>query len=172
MSKTSSRKFIRFIPLAVAFMLAFCSIPNVVRISAQNDNITAMWLDINGEQFWYESPSVTLTLNGNELTNLPMEPVILYGRTFVGARALFEAMGGLVDWRDETWHIYIGLGYNLAVLQIGNTTLNFNGTEFEMDVAPKLINGHTMVPARFATEAFGFDVEWDEEMQTISITTN
>jgi hypothetical protein len=40
----------------------------------------------------------------------------------------------------------------------------------EMDAAPILLNGRTMVPIRHVAEALGYSVGWDEENQTVSIT--
>lgn len=38
-----------------------------------------------------------------------------------------------------------------------------------MDVPPRLVNDKTMIPVRFLSEAFGFNVKWDETSKTISI---
>lgn len=57
-------------------------------------------------------------------------------------------------------------------LQIGKNTATVDGTETELDSAPVLINDRTMVPIRFISENFGFDVDWSEEEQMITITNN
>ena len=41
--------------------------------------------------------------------------------------------------------------------------------KIELDVAPQVIDGRTLVPARFIAEALGAKVEWDESTQTVNI---
>lgn len=55
-------------------------------------------------------------------------------------------------------------------LTIGSSTATVNGTEKELDSPPILINDRTMVPLRFIMENFGFDVEWSDEDQMVTIT--
>lgn len=38
------------------------------------------------------------------------------------------------------------------------------------DVAPKIVNGRTMLPARFVAEQLGASVEWNEADKTVTIT--
>ncbi len=46
----------------------------------------------------------------------------------------------------------------------------FNGSEVEMDVAPDLREGTTVVPARHICEAMGLSVVWEPESQSVFIT--
>ncbi|HWI50737.1 MAG TPA: copper amine oxidase N-terminal domain-containing protein [Symbiobacteriaceae bacterium] len=46
-----------------------------------------------------------------------------------------------------------------------------DGKPVAMDVAPVVINGRTMVPARFVAEALGASVEWDQAKQRVVITS-
>lgn len=45
-----------------------------------------------------------------------------------------------------------------------------NGKEIACDVAPQVIQGRTMVPARYVAEALGAKVEWDKENNAVIIT--
>jgi hypothetical protein len=54
-------------------------------------------------------------------------------------------------------------------LQIHQRTSFVNGEEHEMDVAPYISNGRTMVPLRFVSEAFQAEVQWNSKLQEISI---
>lgn len=40
-------------------------------------------------------------------------------------------------------------------------------TNIEMDVAPYIVQGRTMVPIRFVAEALGFDVNWNQDTWTV-----
>ena len=44
------------------------------------------------------------------------------------------------------------------------------GTTKTNDVAPKIVNDRTMLPARFVAENLGADVSWDGENQVVTIT--
>lgn len=52
-----------------------------------------------------------------------------------------------------------------------NIRLIVNGHIINSDVPPMMINGRTMVPARFVAEPLGATVNWDEAMQAVIITT-
>ncbi len=45
-----------------------------------------------------------------------------------------------------------------------------NGKEIKSDVPPQIINGRTMVPARFLAEALGAKVEWDPVSSSVIVT--
>lgn len=46
-----------------------------------------------------------------------------------------------------------------------------NGTLVEGDVPAINLNGRTMVPARFVTEALGADINWDAATNTVNVTS-
>ncbi|MGE5381575.1 MAG: copper amine oxidase N-terminal domain-containing protein [Methylocystaceae bacterium] len=46
-----------------------------------------------------------------------------------------------------------------------------NGHIVDCDVPPMVINGRTMVPARFVAEPLGATVTWNESMQAVIIST-
>ena len=62
------------------------------------------------------------------------------------------------------------LGSNKVEMTIDSKTAYFNNKAQILDVAPVVLNGRTMLPARFIAESFGFDVNWDNDTKTISIT--
>lgn len=47
-----------------------------------------------------------------------------------------------------------------------------NGKEIHSDVLPQIINGRTMVPARFLAEELGAKVEWDASQKAVIVTSN
>lgn len=55
-------------------------------------------------------------------------------------------------------------------LQINNKNIKVNNQTKEMDVAPFLKSDRTFVPVRFVSEAFGFDVKWDDSTNTVTIS--
>lgn len=96
-------------------------------------------------------------------------PTIVNGRTLVPVRAIFEAIGAFVDW-DSTTRTANGVrGDTTVSIQIDNATAYVNGEARTLDVPAQLINGRTMVPARFISEAMGCDVTWYQKTQTAAV---
>ncbi len=55
-------------------------------------------------------------------------------------------------------------------LKINNKRMYIDGREVILDVPPMLINdSRTMVPIRAISEGFGFNVDWDNNTQTVTI---
>ena len=59
---------------------------------------------------------------------------------------------------------------NTIVLTIDEHDALVYGTTKTNDVAPKVVNDRTMLPARFVAENLGATVEWDGEKQLVTIT--
>lgn len=85
-------------------------------------------------------------------------------------RAIVEAMGGTVGWDDDSETVTLVCGDNEIILTIDSTTAYINGTAQTLDIAPTTINDRTMLPIRFIAESFGYDVEWYENMETVTIS--
>lgn len=58
---------------------------------------------------------------------------------------------------------------NQIILTIGEKTAKAFGETKTNDVAPKIVNDRTMLPARFVSESLGAKVDWDEEKQLVTI---
>ncbi len=103
---------------------------------------------------------------------LDTPPTIMNGRTMVPIRFISEAFGAEVEWDGETRTVRIYLEATLTriTLQIDNTIARINERVVNLDTPPTILNGRTMVPIRFISEAFGAEVEWDGATQTVTIT--
>lgn len=111
------------------------------------------------------------TINiGSRSVTIDTAPVIIDGRTLIPVRGVSEAMGGNVNWNNDTKTVTITLGSNKVEMTIDSKTAYFNNKAQTLDIAPVVLNGRTMLPARFIAESFGFDVNWDNDTKTISIT--
>ena len=114
------------------------------------------------------------TVNG-ETRTLDSPPIIKNGRTLLPIRAVVEALGGQVEWNDNTKAVTIRLGSNTIILQIGNANASVNGKDTPIDpqnlkVVPEIINSRTMLPLRFVAENLGATVDWDGTTKKITIT--
>ena len=111
----------------------------------------------------------TINIGSRSVTS-DTAPVIIDGRTLIPVRGVSEAMGRNVNWNNDTKTVTITLGSNKVEMTIDSKTAYFNNKAQTLDVAPVVLNGRTMLPARFIAESFGFDVNWDNDTKTISIT--
>ena len=113
---------------------------------------------------------ITVTVNGKKIS-FDQAPTLENGRTLVPLRAIFEALGAEVLWNDDTQTVTATKGSTEISLQIGSTQMNVNGAIKTLDVPAKLINSRTLVPVRAISEAFGCKVDWDQDTQTVLITS-
>jgi len=112
---------------------------------------------------------INLVVDGNRLENLNAPPVILDDFTMVGARDVFEALGAHVDWNEAMRLVYIAYGRDLVILQIDSAVAHLNNMPIMIDVAPRIIDGRTMIPVRFAAENLGFLVDWNPATRTVYV---
>ncbi len=114
---------------------------------------------------------VNLKFN-NKSVNTDVPAQIVEGRTLVPLRAIFEALGAKVEWIPDTKKIKATKGKIVIEMFVNNREYHINGKEKYMDVPAQVINGRTMVPARYAAEAFGLKVNWKADTKTVDITSN
>jgi len=113
---------------------------------------------------------INVTIDG-ELVNFDVAPQIIGGRTMVPMRAILEALGAGVEWYGDAQTIVATTASGEVIhLGIGSNTVIVNNRRIDMDVAPIISDGRTLVPARFVAEAMGMSVEWDERINTVAIT--
>ena len=102
-----------------------------------------------------------MTVNGQDMEIDPGRgtvPLIQNDRTLVPVCAIVEAMGGSVNWDEETQTAFLELNGDIITMTLGSQTAYFNETANTLDVVPVSINGRTMLPIRFIAERFNFDV--------------
>ena len=115
--------------------------------------------------------AVDLYVDMNKIaTDTP--PTVVDGRTLVPVRAIFEAIGATVTWDDATRTATGIRGDIIVSVQIDNTTAYVNGEPRVLDVPAQIINGRTMVPARFISESMGCDVTWHQDTQTVGVAND
>ncbi len=101
-----------------------------------------------------------------------VEPRIIDDRTMVPMRAIFEAIGAAVTWDGANQKIIAYNDVYFVEATIGSKTILVNGKEIVTDVAPLIIDGRTLVSARFVVEAFDCNVKWNGDTRTVDIKTN
>jgi len=109
-------------------------------------------------------------LNGTRL-EFDVPPQIIDGRTLVPMRKIFESLGAVVSWDDNTQTATGKKGDSIVNVSINSKTLFKNGVPKSLDVPPALIEGRTMVPVRAIAESFDCEVNWIQETRSVEIST-
>jgi Copper amine oxidase N-terminal domain len=105
------------------------------------------------------------------LVNFDVPPTSVQGRVLVPLRGVFEQLGATVDYDARSQHIVAIRGAQTVELTIGSRQARVSGAPRLLDVPAFTINGRTMVPLRFISEALGASVQWIAASQTILIGT-
>ncbi|MCL2851679.1 MAG: N-acetylmuramoyl-L-alanine amidase family protein [Defluviitaleaceae bacterium] len=108
-----------------------------------------------------DSSPISLVVENTLLIDLESPPVIYNDFTLVPARDVFENLGADVGWIPPTQEIIVSYEDNVVAMQIDSLYANVGGSLVTMSIPPRIINGRTMIPLRFVSESFGFDVQWD-----------
>ena len=117
----------------------------------------------------FAASEIKVTLNGKNI-KFDVAPEIIDGRTMVPLRAIFEAMGAEIEWDGDTQTVAAIKDETVVVAFIGEKVIYINDEDVEIDVPPMIKDGRTLVPVRFITEAFGYNVKWNDKTRTVAIT--
>lgn len=116
---------------------------------------------------------IHVTLDDVPLSFSDAQPLMRNYRTFVPFRAIFEGMGATVSWDNASHTVTALRGDRTIKLTIGRKAciVDRAGADrsFTTDAAPFIENGRTYVPVRFAAQALGAAVGWDNMTQTVII---
>ena len=147
--------------ISIILTLVFCT-TFISACAAQQDDLTITM----------QIGNPVMTVNGEEkaIDEQGTAPVIIDNRTLLPVRAIVEEIGGGVAWDEETRTVLLGYKDDIIILEADNHTAYLNESKQELDVAPTVINDRTMLPIRFIANGFGFDVDWNEDTQTVTIT--
>jgi hypothetical protein len=105
-----------------------------------------------------------------------VDPEIINDRTMVPMRKIFEELGATVEWNPETRTVTGVKDDVTIVLTIDNMkakkTIDGQTEEIDLDSAPVIINGRTMVPVRFIAESLNKQVGWQADEKAVIIIDN
>jgi hypothetical protein len=105
--------------------------------------------------------------------NMEVAPFIKDGRTFVPVRYVAEPFGAQVIWNGNERKVIL-IHKKFIELWIGNPQAMIDGTPINIDpintlVTPFIMEGRTLLPLRFVSEAFGATVTWDPTTKKVTI---
>ncbi|GEM_PF-3215508 len=96
-------------------------------------------------------------------------PVNKDGRVLVPLRGIFEAFDISPEWDAKNRTVIANTDTAEIILPIDKKQAWLNGQSIELDVPATLVEGRTMVPARFIAESLGTNVGWNALSQIVLI---
>jgi hypothetical protein len=121
--------------------------------------------------FALDKRAIYLFLDGKIMTFKLQQPTIVNGRALVPMRDIFEALGAKIEWDDKAKTVIAKKNNTVITYTIGSLTGNRNNEIITIPVPGQLIDGTTMMPLRFVSEALGAAISWDENSRTILISS-
>lgn len=94
---------------------------------------------------------------------------IYNGTTYVPYRAYLELLGYKVKWNVHTATITATKEDSEISMVVNNYKYNINGEEVTSDICPVLLTGRQYIPVRLISEKLGYEVEWNEKENTVTI---
>ncbi len=115
--------------------------------------------------------SITVKLD-NQTLSFDVQPKVINDRILVPLRTIFEALGAIVEWQDDTKSVKSKKNDKIITMQIDMPYIEINGVKTALDVSPQIIDDRVLVPIRALSESFGANVQWNENNKEVVITTN
>lgn len=110
-----------------------------------------------------------IVING-EYIDFDVPPKNVNNRLLVPMSALYEYLGAEIEWDDATRTVTARKAEMIVLLTIGSPYASINGEIVELDAAPEISNGRTLIPIRFASESLNVEVGWDGTTNTVYLT--
>ncbi len=123
------------------------------------------------------SPPVIKVFIDNRLITFSVQPQLINDRTMLPMRKIFETLGAVVEWKDETQLIIASKDELIITMKIGDETLSVTNlltgeTKYiVLDSVPVIVEDSTLVPVRAISETLGYKVEWDGETWSVMISS-
>lgn len=101
----------------------------------------------------FAAEKVSVQINNSAL-NFKTAPVLVKGELMVPMREFFEALGTQVTWYPEGRVIAAYKNNMYVKLTVNQRTAYRNGKSVSLPVAPYVVGGRTLVPAKFIADTF------------------
>ncbi|MBU5670060.1 N-acetylmuramoyl-L-alanine amidase [Peptoniphilus sp. MSJ-1] len=159
------KKLLKIIPLSMILLLQPVFAKDFFNVRINNNT--------------YKVREAGVTVDRKEIKS-EFKPYIKEGRTFVPIREVTESIGAKVDWNNKDKSVTITLNGKAIQMKINSKDVKIDGknTKVDKDQVPQLTlyssprkETKTMVPLRFISETFGYDVDWNNDAVRAEITT-
>jgi len=114
---------------------------------------------------------IRVTFNGARIA-LETSPVIVDNCTLVPIRFLAEALGDDVEWIDETREVVVrtlrGRTSSFAI----DEAISPHRVWWTNEVVARIIDDRIFISLRLASDIFGLDIDWNEDIRTVLIAAD
>lgn len=115
--------------------------------------------------------SIKIYVNGIKVTSDVAPYVDSVNRTQAPFRAIGEALGCQVTWVNGSQQVICEKEGFKVEMTIGKKTFSVNGVQEIMDTVPIVKNNRTFIPVRYLAETLNCNVAWDQNTNTVTITS-
>lgn len=119
-------------------------------------------------QSGFDENTPRLMLNGRPFETR-VAPVVQDGRVLVPLRDIFENLGARVNYNDFDRTITARRDGTRVQMRLGASRAQVDGRPVRLDVPALSVNGATMVPLRFVSEALGATVNFSQRRNVVRI---
>lgn len=117
-----------------------------------------------------DSPAPAVFIDGTRM-EFEVDPVVIDGSTLVPLRAIFEELGANIEWNYGTRTVTAVKENMTIVYTLGKSTAKRNNDILTLSTPGQVVDGRTLVPLRFVSEALGSMVGWESKSRTITISS-
>ncbi|MGV6938889.1 C40 family peptidase [Paenibacillus sp. CMM36] len=117
------------------------------------------------------TPVTTVYVDDRPL-QLAAQPLLLEGTALVPMRQLFEAQGAELSWNESSKTVTATKNEAVLTYRMGELAATLNGKTLSLNVPGQIVEGNTMIPLRFVSEALGSTVKWDALTRAIRIVSS
>lgn len=101
---------------------------------------------------------------------MDVAPIIQNGRTFLPVRYVAEGLGAeSIKWIPEEKKIRVVYKKKVVEMILNNKVAMVDGQLKQIDEAPFIDNGRTLVPLRFLGESLGCEVNWNPKTKCVTL---
>ncbi len=144
MKNTTARA--AFLAIAAALLVCLCA-------SADEQAVGGPFVKLNDQEWTPEHP-----------------PIRMAGTILVPLRDFATAVGASVTWDQATKMVKITRDKSYVQMWVGRKLAVVNNAPEALSVPPLLVDDTLYVPVDPLAKAFGGQVEWDQETETLSVT--
>ena len=116
------------------------------------------------------SGTFTITLDSKPIT-FDVQPRVTDGIPLTPIRHLLESAGGEVKWEEASKTMTAFTDGREIYVRIGDKIAKINSLPVEMEIAPFLERGRTMVPLSFVRESLEVEIQFDPKTGHVLITS-
>lgn len=113
-------------------------------------------------------PPISVKVNDNYII-MDTEPIMMNDTVYVPLRSVANALSAEVLWDGDTHKITINEADNKIELSTDSNIASINGEQYELEIAPPVVDDRTMVPIRFFAEGMNCTVNWNKKVYTVEI---